>query len=82
MYNIGVEFKLNDGTSEFYDPVNSDKPYEKIGDVYKIYHSCSEYELEASQVKSIITYDLCESCQFELKEGFCKNYNCEQYFHD
>jgi hypothetical protein len=68
--NQGIEFKLQDGTSDFYDPVTE---LADDGTYYTFTVRGYDYAIAKADVKEYRIYDTCPSCERELYQGTCDN---------
>ena len=69
--NKGVEFTYNDGSKDWYDPVDVDEGFAAAGGDYLITVGGTTYAIERNIVKSLRYYDLCPECGRELRDGKC-----------
>ena len=67
----GIEFIMNNGKVDSYDPINIERDFIEYGEYY-ILNIVYTYKLKISEVKSYRIYDLCEKCGREVyKDDLC-----------
>lgn len=79
MEEIGLRFKLKDGSDDCYDPLYYETDFTENETHYIIDSNCGEWTLLKEDVLSYEKYDLCPYCQHELYISGCANYNCENF---
>ena len=68
---IGIEFTLEDGTKDWYDPVDLDS-WKETERSYTFTVNATDYALLKEDVKSIRHYELCPKCGYELYKVGCQ----------
>ena len=76
----GLKFTRNDGTFDWYDPVEIDDIIESE-ESYTFSNGGSRiYEVLKSDVKALEYYELCMLCGYGIDEdGYCTKYECENF---
>ena len=67
---IGIEFTFNDGTKDWYDPINYPDDFEETENEYLL-HMSYLYKIDKLKVVKIRHYNLCEICGRETYESGC-----------
>ena len=75
MKEFGIEFILQDGTTDGYDPLKKGD-LKETDDKYIFPVLGTTYEILKKDVKSFEWCDLCPNCGYELYEDGCREYEC------
>lgn len=79
MEDVGIEFKMKDGSKESFDPVNGETPFFEEGEMIVINHNAGHYTLKTEDVEGHRVYKLCPNCGYETGKDGCSNFNCSLY---
>lgn len=71
MKQFGIKFKMKDGSTDYYDPINQNDLSET--DNHYILNMSYVYDIAKNEVESFEWYELCDDCGYELFEGSCRN---------
>ena len=71
MKQFGIKFKMKEGSTDYYDPLNQNDLSET--DNHYILNMTYIYDIPKEDVEYFEWYELCEDCGYELLEDSCRN---------
>ena len=77
MENVGIEFTMQDGSKENFDPLNYENDFEeRETDYYFQLSNGHFYSVVKEDVNNYRLYNLCEKCGYEITTEGCSKLSC------